>query len=339
MPKMLKGTVLYRLPLQDTIIRLSGNFKLYDPGDEGFIVAPFSNEEERYIILNEKEEIISLHKFIPSNDLELHVADRLNNHFSGHSEYMECVKSGVKAIETGRLEKVVLSRCEQVELPGSFAAESFFRDLSISYPDAFTYMLSVPVFGTWMGASPELLLNSEGKNIHTMALAGTRINHSPDGNFTEKEINEQSLVKDYVREILDKYCENVSPVQGVRQAGNLEHIVTYFKAECRENISPVKIAFDLHPTPAVCGLPLRDAFEFISKSEQYDRKLYSGFLGRIRKNSTDLFVNLRCMELYGSHAILYAGAGIVQGSDPAREWKETENKMETLKRVLGTIEL
>ena len=339
LPKMLKGTVLYRLPLQDTIIRLSGNLKLYNKGDEGFIITPFSNDEERYIILAEAEETIPLHKFKPGSDPEMHTADWENRHFSTQSEYTGYVKSAISAIENGRLEKVVLSRCEQIELPESFEAESFFRDLSISYPDAFTYMLNIPVYGTWIGASPETLLTSEGNTIHTMALAGTKRNNNESAEqFTEKEFNEQLLVRDYVRDVLDKYCDAISVVQGVRQAGNLEHIVTYFKAESRKEISPVTIAFDLHPTPAVCGLPLREAFDFISKNEQYSRKLYAGFLGRIKKNSSDLYVNLRCMEVNGTHAVLYAGGGIVKGSDPANEWKETQNKMDTLKRVLGNRE-
>ena len=333
--KMLKGTVLYHLPLEDTIVQLKGNLQLYNPGDEGFLIAPFNKEEEQYIILPEEEQIIPLSRLSTEQVLDLHYNEPFQNHCNSLEDYTDYINKGIDTIALGRLKKVVLSRCEWIKLPSKFNVLSYFKDLCITYPDAFTYLISVPVFGTWIGASPEVLLNVQQNIVHTMALAGTRLqNNAEDTSFTEKEFNEQLLVKDYIKEILEKYCADVSLVQGIRQAGKLEHIVTYFKALLKEDFSAIKLAFELHPTPAICGIPTREAMDFILNNEKYDRRLYSGFLGSIKQNNIALFVNLRCMELNQSNALLYAGGGIVNGSDPDKEWKETQNKMKTLKNVL-----
>ena len=91
----------------------------------------------------------------------------------------------------------------------------------------------------------------------------------------------------------------------------------------------------MHPTSAVCGMPLEPAMEYLLKHEGYDREFYSGYLGPVNiENETHLFVNLRCMKWNGSTAWLYAGAGITADSDPAAEVKESEMKMDTLHRLI-----
>jgi isochorismate synthase len=91
----------------------------------------------------------------------------------------------------------------------------------------------------------------------------------------------------------------------------------------------------LHPTPAVCGLPKDKSKAFILDNENYDRTFYTGFLGELNvEDQTDLFVNLRCMEISGSQAHLYMGCGITKESIPEKEWEESCNKSATMKRVL-----
>jgi isochorismate synthase len=92
----------------------------------------------------------------------------------------------------------------------------------------------------------------------------------------------------------------------------------------------------LHPTPAVCGLPKEQSKAFILENENYDRTFYTGFLGELNmENKTDLFVNLRCMEICESQANLFMGCGITKDSIPEKEWEESINKSFTMKRVLG----
>ena len=92
----------------------------------------------------------------------------------------------------------------------------------------------------------------------------------------------------------------------------------------------------LHPTSAVCGMPLEAASNFLQKVEKHHRKYFSGFLGPVdNSHNTHLFVNLRCMELFEDHAVLYAGAGVTEDSIPEKEWIETEIKCNTLLDIIA----
>jgi isochorismate synthase len=91
----------------------------------------------------------------------------------------------------------------------------------------------------------------------------------------------------------------------------------------------------LHPTSAVCGMPLESSLEFLMQHEIYNRELYAGYLGPVNiHNNTHIFVNLRCMQWLGSKAIAYSGAGVTVDSTPQTEWDETEMKMNTLLNVI-----
>jgi isochorismate synthase len=91
----------------------------------------------------------------------------------------------------------------------------------------------------------------------------------------------------------------------------------------------------LHPTPAVCGFPKEQSKDFILENENYDRTFYTGFLGELNiENQTDLFVNLRCMEIEDAKAHLFMGCGITKDSIPEKEWEESINKSATMKKIL-----
>ncbi|MFM9945891.1 MAG: chorismate-binding protein, partial [Bacteroidia bacterium] len=114
--------------------------------------------------------------------------------------------------------------------------------------------------------------------------------------------------------------------------GNLTHLVNKINFKTTH---PVAIINNLHPTPAVCGVPYLSASYFIDKSENLDREYYSGFLGPIFKNHDFSFwVNLRCAKITGDEIKFYAGAGIVEESQAEAEWFETERKMDTLRSML-----
>ena len=94
----------------------------------------------------------------------------------------------------------------------------------------------------------------------------------------------------------------------------------------------------LHPTPAVCGLPKEEAYHFIIEHEGYDRSYYSGFIGWLdTKGKTDLYVNLRCMNILPQTFTLYAGGGLLAASQLEDEWQETEDKLDTMRRIVGNL--
>ena len=194
-----------------------------------------------------------------------------------------------------------------------------------------------------------------------MALAGTQqYTDTTDVEWGLKEIEEQEFVTNSIVENigdldLDKNDILKSGPYTV-QAGKLLHLRTDISVKIDDNVKLEQIIHAIHPTPAICGLPKKEAKDFILKNEKYNREFYTGFLGELnikekvqrssnRKNrenqaylslvkQTSLFVNLRCLKLDEDQAILYIGGGITKDSDPEQEWIETLNKAQTMKAVL-----
>ena len=256
-------------------------------------------------------------------------------------DYIRRVEEAVAAIREGDLSKVIVSRQIPVEKP-SRSLENIFRELHDQTPNAFTYLVNLPITGTWMGATPEVLLKLHERSFETVSLAGTQLrkNDSEDYCWKTKDIEEQAFVSRYMLETFHLFDIHKYRTTGPEtlESGKVAHLKTsfFFPAEKIENCLGDFIA-ELHPTPAVCGLPKNLADEFIRKNEKYERKYYSGYLGPWKLNQqVNLFVNLRCMEITGNQFILYAGGGITSKSIPEREWEETNQKAKTLLDVINT---
>jgi isochorismate synthase len=259
--------------------------------------------------------------------------------------YLNLVRKGIAETEKGAMEKIVLSRTLSVELTGDVDLVNIFEELCNTYPTALVSFVSSPEAGTWMGATPEVLVGIEDNTIFkTVALAGTKtfereVNLKTVA-WTQKEIEEQALVERYIISCFKKirlreYDEN-GPKTIV--AGNVLHLKSEFTVDMKATNFPqlgsVMLQL-LHPTSAVCGMPLEPALRFLKDHEGYDRQYYAGYLGPVNFNrQTNLFVNLRCMQLQDDKALLYAGAGVTVDSDPAEEWIETEMKLNTLLKVI-----
>ena len=121
-------------------------------------------------------------------------------------------------------------------------------------------------------------------------------------------------------------------------AGNLMHLKSEFTVDMKATNFPQigSVMLDLlHPTSAVCGMPLESSLSFLREQERHDRAFYAGYLGPVNvHNNIDLFVNIRCMRLSGNRGILFAGAGVTADSVPEKEWEETEMKFDTLFKVI-----
>jgi len=249
------------------------------------------------------------------------------------SFYIELVKKAASQLDPKGFSKVVLARKKIIDLDHGFDPFNFFIKLTENYNDAFIYLLSSPQTGTWVGASPELMLESSEGLIQTVAIAGTRSEKQLKKNieFTEKEKTEQEIVSGHIREcFVSQNAIFEESLPSMIRAGNLYHIKTSFSSNAK-NINIFKYINDLHPSPAVSGYPKGESIKYILEQEDLPRKFYSGFLGPYYgRNDFHFFVNLRCMEIKRNNAILYAGAGILKDSDPEAEWQETENKIQTL---------
>lgn len=258
--------------------------------------------------------------------------------------FEQSVSKAIEEIKSDTFEKVVLSRYRDEPLPDDFSLWSFFQTICEKYSNAFCSISHIPGKGLWIGATPELLISNNSERFKTVALAGTKpLDEGQQLNeitWTQKEIEEQALVSRYVINCFKKIRLREFHEHGPKtvKAGNLAHLKTEFIVNYDE-IEFEELADQmlelLHPTSAVCGMPIEQTKPWIQKEEQYDREFYSGFLGPVNfENSTDLYVNLRCMKLFNGVVRFFAGAGITEDSDPHKEYEETEMKMNVLKANL-----
>jgi isochorismate synthase len=260
------------------------------------------------------------------------------------ADYCRLVATAIDYIKATGIKKVVTSRATETPLPHDFDPLATFNELSRRYAHAFISLVSLPDAGTWIGASPEVLLRLADSELYTVALAGTQPRPSDRPlsavSWGAKEIEEQALVSDYIRHFFQQRGISQVSEEGpfTVSAGQIVHRQTQFRVRLAEpQLSHLanQILDTLHPTSAVCGMPKPEALAFILEHENYDRAFYSGFLGPLHLDQrSDLFVNLRCMQLKPDSAILYVGGGITKDSLPQAEWTETVLKSNTLLNVL-----
>ncbi|MCX7743380.1 MAG: chorismate-binding protein [Flavobacteriales bacterium] len=232
-------------------------------------------------------------------------------------------------ISLGNIEKAMLSAIRVLPRSEKKIAD-ILLDLRKNYPNAFISYTSTPIHGTWIGATPEILLFQHDKRIETVSLAGTKTLEQQH-EWSEKERHEQDLVTQYIHEIFHKYPIEEIEIQGPEyySIGPLIHLRTLFRINLQDiPQKPMmeKLAREMHPTPAVGGYPKTASLKLIQQLEKHERSYYAGFLGPITLNSSSLFVNLRCASLHRNQVAFYSGAGITAGSDPESEWEETGHK-------------
>ena len=252
---------------------------------------------------------------------------------TSRDEHREAVKNALGLIESGELEKVVVSRVKSIE--GQCSPEDTFKTKCQTHSDAFVYLLDHPRIGVWCGATPELLVAASDNRVETVSLAGTRTKDSITAMpWTSKEHDEQELVTDYIKNILENHGATdlrIEPMEDLVY-GNLVHLETRFRCSMTGNI--VELANDLHPTPAVGGRPLKKAFEFIMHNEGFNREYFTGYLGVESASGSAYYVNLRCAKWQNGGVQLFAGGGIVEGSDIDSEWEETEDKIRAIQSTI-----
>ena len=266
----------------------------------------------------------------------------------GRPEFELQIRSALKEIEKGRIEKVVLARSEAQLWPEQLHPIDFVERLCNDYPQAFVNFVLHPEWGLWIGASPELLLELEPahdrdpastephhwRRLRSMALAGTLPSHGQAEAWGDKEIREQQVVDDYIAQSWKNRVRNFRRSErNSIQAGPVQHLCTQLEGESNRPLE--ELVVQLHPTPAVGGWPKAEALQVISEIEGGSRQLYGGFLGPIASpDEARLFVNLRTLQLHETQAHVHMGCGILGGSQPHLEWEETVHKSKTLLRHL-----
>ncbi|MDX8553786.1 chorismate-binding protein [Tenacibaculum sp. 1B UA] len=300
--------------------------------ESGFIFAPFDNREKAILI--PKNQSTYIEEEITIGDTQTNN----NNHApdtASEKSHIQLVERGITAIKNQQFKKVVLSRKEKIEV-SNFSLIDTFQKLLNNYPTAFVYVWYHPKIGLWLGATPETLVSIKNKSFTTMALAGTQVyNGTTNVTWQPKELEEQQFVTDYITNNLSDISSEItkSGIETIK-AGKLLHLRTVLNGKLKTNTA--SLIKSLHPTPAVCGMPLEASKQFILNNENYHRSFYTGFLGELNINDkeSNLFVNLRCMEVSNNTVYIYVGGGITNDSNAIKEWQETVAKTTTMKKIL-----
>lgn len=312
------------------------NDELYyskDYSESGFVFAPFDDENPSVLIPK------TVSEFMKEKLFDFKVETLSNLSFSSDEKAKEkhlfIVDKAIKAIKNNEFRKVVISRKEVLE-ESNFSVIEVFKKLLLMYSEAMVYVWFHPKVGLWLGATPETLLKITENNFETMSLAGTQVfKGTTNVTWKPKEIDEQQVVTDYICANLQPISSNISVCNvETTRAGSLLHLRTRISGELRT--SNLELISALHPTPAVCGYPKKEAKQFIIGNEGYHRDFYTGFLGELNiKQTSDLYVNLRCMQVERKKVIIYVGGGITLESNSDKEWEETVAKSKIMRNALG----
>ena len=339
-------------------------------GKEGFVIAPFSPSSDCPVLIIHPDEarLIAVRTYEDILDSET-LSQRTSHYCKNEKGYIldsevvlpSCSDSYAqdfscfhKNLEKGVFSKIVLARkCRTVErlnlntdVDGKKLLESLFMKACRMYPRLFVSLVYTPQSGMWLMATPEILLKGEQGNMSTMSLAGTQkaepsrtvADYPVEGvEWSHKNQEEQQYVTDYIEDCIKAFSDDYQ-LKGpyTTMAANLYHLRTDISFHLRDEGRLGDVIDALYPTPAVCGIPKDEARRFILQHEHQPRKYYSGFVGPVSpQGKTQLFVSLRCMNILPDGTCeLYAGGGLLKESEMEKEWKETEAKMQTIRRVL-----
>jgi menaquinone-specific isochorismate synthase len=272
------------------------------------------------------------------------------------AEWRDQIVSITDAIASGRCSKVVAARTCTVALAGAVHAAELLAALDRRHADCVRVLVQPPDAGALIAATPERLVRRDGELVRCDALAGTLSIAVPDGEpasardrivaeasaellASRKERREHELVVDAIHAALAGCADVDAPAEPlVRVLRHVVHLHTPFRARLREPRHVLELAAQLHPTPAVGGTPRELAIEWIRTREPVARGWYGAPVGWFDLDGNgELAVAIRSGVVTGNRAHLWAGAGIVAGSDPERELAETEIKLHAMLGALGLV--
>jgi isochorismate synthase len=345
---------IYKLPDREEIHLIMQNDKNVLTVDDiedvcnhkGFVISPFINSKQTPAIfirpdihLTGTNEIVCFLKDFFRNEITFDRSEYYKDDpEDDFEEYRASFNIFHEALRSKQFDKIVLSRPLTVRKKSGFSLERTFKSAVKKYPSAFVYLLNTPQTGVWFGCSPEVLLSGKNSEWKTVALAGTRKIKSGKPAWDDKNMAEHRIVVDFITEQLEKM--QITYEKGdssTVRAGNIEHCKVDFTISLDSPAKAGILLKALHPTPAVSGYPRNEAVKFIVGNERHERLYYSGFAGAVNvSDATNLFVNIRCMQVLDNKLRLYAGGGLTVLSELNDEWLETEYKLQTLLSLFET---
>lgn len=335
------GVVLYRMPGSDICKKLTGGAlslaRVEDIGNrDGFVFAPFDPSPDFPILFFPSE----AEPFAPPARQSAPPSAAAHPPLEEVSDYRADFRSMHRLLTGGDVRKVVLAHTYDIRADLRDYDALLFAEACHAYPEAFVSMVRTPRHGTWLTASPEVLIEQSGGEMRTMALAGTiRTGGNGTPTWDAKNVAEQGIVSQYIEDALRPLAESLRKSERKTvSSGDLSHLQTTFTFRPLPGVTLWTVASRLHPTPAVCGMPQADAMAAIRRIETCAREYYSGFAGPVGAGGrASLFVNIRCMKMTADRCRLYAGGGLMPDSDVDDEEREIAAKADVMKRLTECI--
>ncbi|MEM8779146.1 MAG: isochorismate synthase, partial [Cyanobacteria bacterium P01_G01_bin.49] len=260
-------------------------------------------------------------------------------------DFKVSVASILDSIQANHFNKLVLAHPLDLISPINFSVINCLNNLRNSHPDCYIFALNNGNKNYFIGASPERLISVRNQQLVTDALAGSapRGKTNKEDNYllhkllkSSKERREHQVVIEFIIQRLINLglTPQISPLK-VLQLSNIQHLWTPIYTQLKSHIHPLEVVSQLHPTPAVSGFPTEVTCQEIQHYERFERGLYAAPLGWIDYDgNSEFIVGIRSALISDNHARLYAGAGIVEGSEPDKEFAEIQLKFQTLLKAL-----
>lgn len=308
---------------------------------------PFDTEADTELFIPKNSHFSSapLPKTASNNDINQLVS---LSQVTGEEHFKGAVDKALLLSEHTDLDKVVLSRAIDVQTSTKLNANDMASVLYQQNPSAYIFSIPQSDGSVLVGASPELLVRKENDQVSSNPLAGSR--KRTDSSVSNQEISEElwkcekdryehKLVADAVYKHLKPFCQTLSKPEtpSIIETSAMLHLSTKVDGTLSsEDTSVLELAYALHPTPAICGIPPELAKATIQSLEGYERAQFCGAVGWMdAQGNGEWVVTIRCGVIKQNSIRLYAGAGIVKGSDPSAEFNETEAKLNTMLTALG----
>ncbi|HPG40580.1 MAG TPA: isochorismate synthase [bacterium] len=258
--------------------------------------------------------------------------------------WIRSVSTALQHIDEGTLQKIVLAGQSILKFEEGLDPAHLLQKLALHNPASFHFCLQLFPNMAFLGATPERLYRRDGRTLFSEAVAGTRPRSSDpvtDAQLgdallsSDKDLREHRWVSDMIRSSLAPLCEMVQTESSEQllQLQYMQHLQTLFKGRLRELVGDGDIIARLHPTPAVGGFPGPESLALIAELEPFARGWYAGPVGWIGQDAAEFAVAIRSGLIAGKSLSLFAGSGIVRGSDPQKEWEENETKLLNFTRL------
>lgn len=296
----------------------------------------YSSIQKRLFAL---EHITSAEQYSLSTEVDKEFKlDVPGNDSKEYYKWIETIRKAKKAIQKEEFEKVVLARQLTIKLNQKIKDTHILNRLRFQYPDCYSFLIRQNAESSFIGSTPERLASFNSKFVLTEGLAGSTSRGKTASEdaileynllHSSKDLHEHEIVLDAIEENLEYYSDHVqhprSPM--VKKLSNVQHLYTPITAKIRNGVSRTEVLKTLHPTPAVGGFPREEAVSFIKQNEDFNRGWYASPIGWINAHGNGEFiVAIRSGLIKNEEVRFFAGCGIVEDSDPEKEWEETNLK-------------